>query len=1012
MDARRSLRHVLVAAIPLGAILLAACIGWSWASTAKAHVEPGSGDVSSKWLTGLSLVLHDQRDSTAIRRTLEGCGGKIAIEGPGVLLAWLPEGARTDLTAMPGVFGVHTTPVDAMAMAGLSERARPFVSFFNEAASGRLSAEAAAAATLRETALPLAGDAFEAPVMKDPATGKAIAGTSDAMMGRVAVALFFVESNGASDPDTYTWTTADEQATVNRAFSGLAWWSSEASSRGLSLTFVPVIYSSTNAACQQPYEPILHNSGSDGLWITAIMHALGFAGDKFSSTSAFDSWLRTNQATDWAYSVFIGYNPNSAPSTFTDGYFAYSYLGGPLVQMLFRNDGWSVANFGLVLTHETGHIFWACDEYYQEGYGGCTSCGVCASWGPRPGVLNENCEFCNAASVDCMMRGNSYSLCCFTGPQIGWTDEADTDSDGWWDPCDNCPTAANATQVDTDGDGQGDACDPCILDPLNDQDSDGRCANVDNCPAVYNPGQTDGDGDGRGDACDNCLAVYNPSQTDSDNDGRGDVCDNCYATPNPDQADSDGDGRGNACDNCPGIPNPDQADNEGDGLGNACDNCPSVYNPAQSDADHDGIGDDCDTCTDADGDGLGSPGYPLNTCAPDNCPNVANPGQSDGDAAGPWAVSATASSEYTPGDWSAMQAAGAPDVPDCLDSTLAWTPSSESGDPEWLEVRFGTAQHVRGIVVHETSLFGFVHQVDLIDIDGLYHTVWSGADGASCETPFWANWSITAYLVVGARIHTEIEGYEEIDAVELHGDLVQGSPRPDGVGDPCDTCPLVYNPSQADADGDGAGDACDDCATVPNATQSDADADGFGDACDTCTDTDHDGFGNPNFALNSCPTDNCPTVGNAAQLDTDVDGAGDACDNCSTLYNPNQADADGDGRGDACDGSPGDPTAWAVPGEATGLVFPSGTDKTAMAWQAPAVGGGTVVYYDMLRAGVPSDFSAPSCAARDITATTASDPSTPSAGARFYFLVRAKNSAGGNLGNRSNGTPRTGGSCP
>jgi hypothetical protein len=71
-----------------------------------------------------------------------------------------------------------------------------------------------------------------------------------------------------------------------------------------------------------------------------------------------------------------------------------------------------------------------------------------------------------------------------------------------------------------------------------------------------------------------------------------------------------------------------------------------------------------------------------------------------------------------------------------------------------------------------------------------------------------------------------------------------------------------------------------------------------------------------------------------------------------------------------------------------------------------------VVYYDVLRGAVASDFSAPSCAARDITATTASDPSIPDAGARFFYLVRSKNSAGGNLGNRSNGTPRTGGTCP
>jgi hypothetical protein len=1012
MNSRKPLSRVLVAAIPMGAIVLAVCIMMGGTPSAQAHMAPGDANAHLNRLEDLVLVLDDGTDTKAIRRSVTDCGGTIAIEGPGYLLAWLPDAARVDLKAKSGVLGIHTAPLDANALAALSDGVKPFASFFNAAVSGQLTAEAAAAEPLRETALPLVGDAIEDPVVKSPVTGKAIAGNSDAMLGTVAVAYFFVESNGTIDANTYTWSSTNEQNTLNRAIAGLAWWSSEAASRGLSVSFTPVVYASTNPACQQGYEPIFHNSGSDGLWISAILGNLGFPGDKIAGTTAFNSWLRTSQGTARAYSVFIGYNPSPAPSTFTDGYFAYAHLGGPFTQLLFRNDGWGEANFGLVLTHESGHIFWACDEYYQEGYGGCTSCGVCASGGPRPDILNANCEYCNPAAVSCMMRGNSYALCSFTPPQIGWMTGSDTDHDYYYDDVDNCPTIYNPDQADTDVDGVGNVCDPCPLDPLNDMDGDGLCANVDNCPSVSNLGQADADGDGRGDVCDNCPVTPNSSQPDADNDGRGDVCDNCVGTPNPSQANADGDNMGDACDNCPTTPNPDQIDFEGDGVGDACDNCPTVNNPTQSDLDHDGIGDSCDLCMDLDGDGYGNPGYPANTCQLDNCPAVANPGQADGDLGGQFAATATASSEWAPGgDWSAVQATGAPDVPVCTDDTHAWAPATDSADPEWLEVHFGTPDHARGIAIYETYAFPFVYQVDLIDSGGLYHTVWTGTDVAACGVPFSASWASTAYLVAGAKIYTQVDGYEEIDAVELLG-TVSGPPRPDGVGDVCDNCPAVYNPTQSDADGDGVGDACDNCAAAPNATQTDADTDGFGDACDACTDTDHDGFGNPGYPLNTCPTDNCPAASNPAQLDTDMDGAGDACDNCPTLSNPSQADADGDGRGDACDGAPGDPTAWAVPGEATGLAFPSGTDKTAMAWQAPAVAGGTAVYYDVLRGAVASDFSSPSCAARNITATTASDASTPSVGARFFYLVRAQNSAGGNLGNRSNGTPRTGGSCP
>jgi hypothetical protein len=125
----------------------------------------------------------------------------------------------------------------------------------------------------------------------------------------------------------------------------------------------------------------------------------------------------------------------------------------------------------------------------------------------------------------------------------------------------------------------------------------------------------------------------------------------------------------------------------------------------------------------------------------------------------------------------------------------------------------------------------------------------------------------------------------------------------DGVCDPLDNCPLIFNNIQADADGDGVGDVCD-----------------------ACTDIDRDGFGNPEFLDNICPNDNCPFAANPTQTDSDDDGLGDICDictgsdcpvfvcndvdddficdvfdNCPVVANQNQADGDGDGVGNVCD---------------------------------------------------------------------------------------------------------------
>lgn len=119
---------------------------------------------------------------------------------------------------------------------------------------------------------------------------------------------------------------------------------------------------------------------------------------------------------------------------------------------------------------------------------------------------------------------------------------------------------------------------------------------------------------------------------------------------------------------------------------------------------------------------------------------------------------------------------------------------------------------------------------------------------------------------------------------------------------------------------------------IPDVCESpDTDGDGTADICDTCTDTDGDGFGDPGFALNTCPEDGCPADAaksdpgvcgcGVADADTDADGVLDCNDNCPDVVNADQTDSNGDGVGDACTPPPAGAPGGCGVGCGPGLVW-------------------------------------------------------------------------------------------
>jgi hypothetical protein len=244
-----------------------------------------------------------------------------------------------------------------------------------------------------------------------------ITGNSDKMTGTVAVAVFFVESNGSIDPDTYTWTRTDEDFILSQISIALNWWSTKATVYSKNVNFTIVSYRGNDVRCQQGYEPILHNWTYKGNWINQILANFGYSsGSTITRVNNFNTDLKATCGTNWSFSVFVCYNPSPASTTFLDGYSITDVQGGPYIHMLYRNDGWAIENDGDLVAHSVGHIFGALDEY-----GNCNKSDVSNS------IVNANCEkntdgSVNTFSVDCVMKSKllSSGVCTYTAAHVGW----------------------------------------------------------------------------------------------------------------------------------------------------------------------------------------------------------------------------------------------------------------------------------------------------------------------------------------------------------------------------------------------------------------------------------------------------------------------------------------------------------------------------------------------------------------------------------------------------------------
>jgi len=422
------------------------------------------------WKNGYTAVVLDDNisraDYMAVLDLVKANEGIVAIEAERVLLGWVPVATAAKVR---GARGVSALSYQAIARpADLVHRAEALaaLSFFNRVTTGEFE-------DAIETGLAAKGQPLTGCVIAKPDSGqrrpqglssnsqRTLPGNisphwgwiqtpyrNTQMRGRITVQLFRLDSDGTVDPNLYTWSDADLSFSQDQVYGAFNFWVNQATARGITLSFTIRTLDPRYKCCgflptPTQYEPITRSSGDDYLWINDALARSGYGASPVTPDNVYTKNEAFNQAYaaepfygpfDGSFSVFVVYNPGSAPSTFANDSRAYTrFLGGPFTTVMWNSGGWQPQNLGLVLTHETGHIFWSCDEYFDSEDGtGCVTCYYCSyNVGPRnqvqtPWVTNANCDnptstgTCDVPRTSCIMRDQTLTLCPHTPGQIGW----------------------------------------------------------------------------------------------------------------------------------------------------------------------------------------------------------------------------------------------------------------------------------------------------------------------------------------------------------------------------------------------------------------------------------------------------------------------------------------------------------------------------------------------------------------------------------------------------------------
>jgi hypothetical protein len=273
-------------------------------------------------------------------------------------------------------------------------------------------------------------------VMASLPFGASTEDTGEFMLGRIAVTPVLLESDGSIDANTENWTTSHVQTVMNNIEVGLNWWNQLLQKQSSLHTLEWVIdrtYVDTRPST--PYEPINRVSDAYQLWVSDFLSDVGFdqSYDLQSNLRAFNQTQREKHDTDWSFTIFVVNSQNEQQGTFAPGGSfsrAFAFAGGLFMVIPSTRPA-------STYTHETGHMFWARDEY-SGGGSFYDRRGYYDAQNTNAFDQNPNSSFQQLPSI--MSAGSSLQTAYdriispdATLAQIGWRD---SDNDGIFDVLD------------------------------------------------------------------------------------------------------------------------------------------------------------------------------------------------------------------------------------------------------------------------------------------------------------------------------------------------------------------------------------------------------------------------------------------------------------------------------------------------------------------------------------------------------------------------------------------------